>query len=289
MSQLGKSNLNLNLNLNLGAANPAADGGAGTRINTQEFRKVVEPNAFPFVPNQAMTEALDPAKAQPIRYREFWDAELQAYVYLNEFVARHPDWLDTIRPNLAELEKQLRAGIHTQLIAVVDAAPERESRFAEIVQQHTAEGAISYWHAMLMLEPSYAPATCLLIRVARRVGELVGMCLKNEFRFPRPSQICPAIVPMIDPPAHPSFPSGHALQGRLMSLVLRDVRGVLPQARRLLDELADRVAMNRIIAGLHYPLDNEAGVMAADKVHEMLQGGDRYDALVAKATSELYK
>jgi hypothetical protein len=168
MSQLGTSNLNLNLNLNLGAANPAADGGAGSRINTQEFRKVVEPKAFPFLASPAMTGLLDPGDAlrekhheiwkgvalpqrtgdpvdeQRIKYREFWDAELQAYVYLNEFVTRNRNWLPEIRDMLEPLEQQLRATIDQELVAVLDAAPERESRFAEIIQQHTAEGAISY-------------------------------------------------------------------------------------------------------------------------------------------------
>jgi hypothetical protein len=290
MGELGKSNLNLNLNLNLSAANPAADGGAGSRINTQEFRKLANSNAFPFLAGSAAAIGpLGPGQGQRIMYREFWDAELQAYVYLNEFVTGNPNWLTEIKGKLKPLEEQLHKTIDQELVRVVDAAPERESRFAEIIQQHTAEGAISYWLGMLMLDPSYAPATCLLVRVARRVGELVGMCLKHEFRFPRPSQLCPAIVPMIDPPAHPSFPSGHALQGRLISLVLKDVRGVLPQANELLDELAERVALNRTVAGLHYPTDNKAGVVAAEEVHKMLQGGDLFDALVDRAKAELYK
>ena len=290
MSQLGKSNLNLNLNLNLSAANPAADGGAGSRINTQEFRKVANTGAFPFLPGSAgAIGSLGPGPGQRIKYREFWDGDLQAYVYLNEFVTRNPTWFTTIRDKVKPLEAQLHKTIDQELVRVLDAAPERESRFAEIIQQHTAEGAISYWEGMLMLAPSYAPATCLLIRAARRIGEHVGMCMKNEFRFPRPSQICPAIVPMIDPPAHPSFPSGHALQGRLISLVMKDVRGVLPQANELLDELAERVAVNRIVAGLHYPLDNRAGIATADEIYRMLQGGTEFDKLVTKAKDELYK
>jgi len=317
MSQLGKSNLNLNLNLNLGAANPAADGGAGSRINTQEFRKLAEPTAFPFRAKPAMSGLLDPGEdvrkkypeawkgvALPertgapvderrIKYRKFWDGELQAYVYLNEFVTGNPEWLPTITAVVAPLEQELRAHIDQELVAVIDAAPERESRFAEIMQQHTAEGAISYWHGMLMLDPSYAPATCLLIRVARRVGELVGMCLKDHFRFPRPSQVCPAIVPMVDPPAHPSFPSGHSLQSHLMSRVLKDVRGDLPQANELLDALAERVTLNRTIAGLHYLKDNKAGEAAAEAVYRMLTrpqkgGGPLFRKLVEDAKGELY-
>ena len=46
------------------------------------------------------------------------------------------------------------------------------------------------------------------------------MCLKVDFKSPRPSQLCPAITPMIDPPATPSYPAGHAVQAYLISLLL---------------------------------------------------------------------
>ena len=223
MSQLGKSNLNLNLNLNLGAGGAAAGGSApgGVRINTQEFRKLANIQALGDT-QQTLGE---------VRYREFWDPELQANVYLNAFVVAHPDWLPKLIGVVDGKEKQLRAEIDDQLKGVLDAAPERESRFAEIVHQDSGEGAISYFAGMIMLVPSASPATTLLIQVARRIGELVAVGLKHHYRFPRPSQLCPAVVPMFDPPAHPSFPSGHSLQCRLIARCLEGARGGVPQSR----------------------------------------------------------
>jgi acid phosphatase (class A) len=288
MSQLGKSNLNLNLNLNLSsAAGLAADGGMGCRINTEEFRKLVD-SAAPFAPNGATAFGeVDPRRGKRIKYREFWDAELQAYVYLNEFLEKNVGWLGMIRKKLDPIEEDLRKTMNDQLVEILDHVPERESRFAEILQQHNAEGCISYWLGMLLIDFS-TPATYLLVRVARRIGEHVGMCLKQEFRFPRPSQLCPAIVPMVDPPLHPSFPSGHALQSHLISRCMKDVRGALPQANRLLDGLAERVAVNRVIAGLHYPKDNKAGVEAAELCYEMLKKGTKFLELLESAKKELY-
>jgi hypothetical protein len=263
MSQLGKTNLNLNLNLNLGAAGAATAGGPpGVRINTQEFRKLANIQALADT-QQTVGE---------VRYREFWDPELQANVYLNAFVVAYPDWLPKLIGVVHAKEQQLRAEIDDQLKGVLDAAPERESRFAEIVHQDSAEGAISYFAGMIMLVPSASPATTLLIRVARRIGELVVVGLKHHYRFPRPSQLCPAVVPMFDPPAHPSFPSGHTLQCRLIARCLEGARGGVPQVGSLLRELAERVGQNRIIAGLHYQADHEAGVDAADACYEMLSG-----------------
>jgi hypothetical protein len=301
MSQLGKSNLNLNLNLNLGAGgSPAAGGARGLRFNGQEFRKLIDRTKFPFRPGSAAEIGpLGRGPGERIRFRNFWDGDLKSYVYLNEFVTENKTWLPELIKELGPLEKKLHESIDAELVAVVDAAPDRESRYAEIVHQDGAEGALSYWFGMLMVDPGSAPATCLLMHVARRVGELVVMCLKDHFRFPRPSQLCPAIVPMIDPPVTPSFPAGHALQSHLISLCLQGVlleervgadgKAVekVPQSGLLLDELAERVAHNRTIAGLHYLLDNEGGKVAAKWCYARLKGLPQFKALVATAKKEL--
>ncbi len=111
------------------------------------------------------------------------------------------------------------------------------------------------------------------------------MCLKEKYRVARPSQVCPAIVPMVDPPVTPSFPSGHALQSQLISNCLKAAGRPLTQ-RNLLFELAQRVAENRVIAGLHYPLDNLAGFTAADSCFTLLEGGEKFKLLLEAARLE---
>ena len=101
----------------------------------------------------------------------------------------------------------------------------------------------------------------------------------------RPSQVCPAIVPMVDVPVTPSFPSGHALQSQLISRCLEGAERPLTQ-RELLFGLARRVAENRIVAGLHYPLDNEAGFVAADKCFKLLERGKKFKQLLERARAE---
>jgi len=138
---------------------------------------------------------------------------------------------------------------------------------------------------MLMIDAPSTPASYLLVRIARRVGEVVVMCLKDHYREARPSQVCPAVMPMMDPPVTPSFPSGHALQSHLISLCLREAGWPHSQPTLLFD-LSRRVAQNRVIAGLHYPLDNVAGEVAAEACFAMLKTGDKFKALLSRARTE---
>ena len=144
---------------------------------------------------------------------------------------------------------------------------------------------MSYLIGMLRIDPGNNPATNLLMRVGRKVGEHIVMCLKGDFRSPRPPQLCPAIEPMIDPPRTPSFPAGHALQSYLIAYLLGQTLPNLPQqvlatppappagspippgtaglSTGSLFDLAARISFNRVVAGIHYQVDIDAGEAVA--------------------------
>jgi hypothetical protein len=279
MGQLGASNFNFNFNV--GTALSTGSGGARVRANTLDFSKLVKP----------ANDALIPTKFQSMRFPLNWDPELRASIYVNEFVATYPQWEERLRDPavIGRCPTDLPAeDLRREILDMLNGAVERERRFMEIIQQHDAEGAIDYWLGMLMITPGRSPATYLLIRAARRIGELVVMCLKGHFRCPRPSQFSPAIVPMIDPPVTPSFPAGHALQSQMISLCL-DAAWPDRADRRFVFELARRVADNRMIAGLHFPRDNEAGIRVADECFAMLRAPGKcpeFNALIAAAGAE---
>jgi len=284
MGRLGASNVNVNVNVAAGAL----QGGAGVpvRFNSQEFRKLMAGTQFPSVSAQGESEFADSQKAvNAVKFRRYWDAEHRAYVFLNEFIWRNNDWLAELIKATAASHRQLHDEKGDQLRQVIEASGDREERFAEIIDQHEGEGAIKYWLGMLMIDPGSAPATYQLIRVARKIGEMAVMCLKHYYREARPSQVCPAIVPMIDPPVTPSFPAGHALQSHLISTCLAATDRPRDQ-RDLLFGLSERVAENRVIAGLHYPLDSKAGVVAAEECFRRLEAGEKFKELLAEATVE---
>jgi membrane-associated phospholipid phosphatase len=100
------------------------------------------------------------------------------------------------------------------------------------------------------------------------------MHFKQQANRPRPSHVCPALLPPIQVPGHASHPSGHATQAHLIAAC---VKLALPAAGTLtaalsadLDALAARIARNREIAGLHYPSDSAAGLALATGIVPLL-------------------
>ena len=72
--------------------------------------------------------------------------------------------------------------------------------------------------------------------------------------------------PMISCPLHASWPSGHATEGflfaRILVALLDGTKGdgsLMPLWANQLMRQASRIAVNRTVAGLHFPVDSAAG------------------------------
>jgi len=269
-------NYNYNYNYSVGG-----QGGAGLRtrprFNTDVFALLIDTTKMvvpaPNVPGSggALTYPLYPTN---------WDADLRACMYLDWFNTATPGWRAKYRTVATTApfqtpQSMTQAALQDQAVQILQLALERDNRFVEIIDQDDGEGAMNYTLGMLKIEPGRNPATNLMVRVGRRIGEQVAMCLKGDFMSPRPSQLCPAITPMIEPPATPSFPAGHAVQSYLIAYLLGYCLQKLPQhyfpaapsyanqATGSLFSLAARISQNRIVAGVHYPIDIEAGIAVA--------------------------
>jgi acid phosphatase (class A) len=224
-------------------------------------------------------------------------------MYLNDYLLNAPTWRTDCQ-NAAitygtPAKDMSQQDLGDQVLYMLDMALEREDRFSEVVDQDDAWGAINYWLGMLKIDPARHPGTYAMVCAARRIGEHVVMCLKGDFKSPRPSQLCPAITPMIDPPVTPTFPAGHAVQAYLISYLLAyslsNALGktnlpqhTLPAPNSPLDvfmddenkktspqgplfDLASRVSENRIVAGIHFPDDISAGRAVATQIFMGLQ------------------
>lgn len=86
---------------------------------------------------------------------------------------------------------------------------------------------------------------------------------KYHYLVPRPQKMDPTIHYMIPVPKHPSYPSGHAAESTVASRVLSFF---FPGDTKYWKIMAEQCRISRIWAGIHYPLDNEAGKVCGNKV-----------------------
>jgi membrane-associated phospholipid phosphatase len=146
-----------------------------------------------------------------------------------------------------------------QLPLVLSWAELREERSAEILAQ--IENQSAFVAAVPYLHPSRTPRTLELLGMAIQLAVSVEMRFKHELACWRPIEYSPHVQPMITTPGHGSLPSGHATQAYILAHVLQrllDVPAQHPTAIQLQRQAA-RIATNRVVAGVHFPIDSIAG------------------------------
>lgn len=86
---------------------------------------------------------------------------------------------------------------------------------------------------------------------------------KTSWRRPRPFVTHPDVHPVGEQPSSWSYPSSHALQGYLNLMILADM---VPEKSDALFARGREYGTSRILAGVHYPTDIEAGRLAATAI-----------------------
>ncbi len=106
--------------------------------------------------------------------------------------------------------------------------------------------------------------------MATRFAVIVEMRFKHAFAAPRPVEYAAQLQPMILTPGHGSYPSGHSTQAYVIARVLCELLGAVeptpanagsPETvlwTQLMRQAA-RIAINRTVAGVHFPIDSAAG------------------------------
>jgi acid phosphatase (class A) len=205
-----------------------------------------------------------------------WDPSLRAQILVAEF-AELRWWNDTL------ISRTPVPPVPTQgeIAEMVDNIQLRDERYAEIVGQ--AEDFTLYWANLLMAGPGSRPSTWLMILALTQIGTLVGMRYKFLYQRPRPVQVYPALMPCILTPPHPSYPNNHALQSYLIAGCVARANPALANA---VNNLADRIAKNREIAGVHFPADKIASRTVADHVLSLLPTCPGFAALLGEVQQE---
>jgi hypothetical protein len=147
-----------------------------------------------------------------------------------------------------------------QIDKVQRAAIEREDRLPEILAQ--SDDLWSFFRVVLGIDAGTSAILEEVLTVAWKWATPLVMALKNEVAALRPVQWAPRVLPAIATPAHGSLPSGHATMAALTAEILSQLMfggdQTHPRVQQL-DRLVRRIAFNRVVAGVHFPVDSSAG------------------------------
>ena len=136
-----------------------------------------------------------------------------------------------------------------------------------------------------------APLTVALIKEVAHEAEGLSDGAKAKFQRPRPFVSYPEITPILAAPTDgsrppgrtPSYPSGHATFAALAGILLANM--VPERSAAIFDRAAD-FAHNRLVAGVHYRSDVDAGRISGTVIANTLLHNPRFLADFAKARAE---
>jgi hypothetical protein len=197
---------------------------------------------------------------------------------------RYTELVSIQRPEVAakddgEQDKKLKADLKLQIDLVRSYADLRPERIPEIQTQMS--DILSFFSALDFLDADRTKWTLELLALAVRFAIAVEMRVKHALNHPRPLLFSPYIQPIIHTPNHGSLPSGHATEAFIVATVLTHLlAGEIPAFGERVTQavkdssqpyrLAARIAINRTIAGVHYPVDSAAGAVLGITLGEYL-------------------
>lgn len=169
-------------------------------------------------------------------------------------------------PTIATIRRPDRALFEAQLEMVDNEAEIRDRRYPEILTQ--VAPPIALYASVVNLRAERHRRTMELLNLAIALANTVVMRFKHALSCPRPSEYSGVIQPLIEAPPHPAYPAGHACEGHTIASVLAALVPGLAgsDVEAMLRSVALRIAHNRVVAGLHFPVDNLAGRLLGDAV-----------------------
>lgn len=122
------------------------------------------------------------------------------------------------------------------------------------------------------------PKTAGILGEVTKATDKVKEDAKKQWKRPRPYQRSAKIAPVVGKPGDAGcYPSGHTYGVAVADFVLA---AAFPEQAGKFDDMTHRVMWGRIVGGVHYPSDTEAGrLLAKDVVEKLLQTPEMRQAI----------
>jgi acid phosphatase (class A) len=147
---------------------------------------------------------------------------------------------------------------------------------------------VARFYAALGLDPAHPPALPKLRRFTDIAEADIGpyvRAVKDKYRRLRPYEIEPKLEPCIgDVAGDLSYPSGHATYGYLMGYLLSEL---VPERRDVLMWRAAEFSRQRMVCGVHFRSDIDAGLRGARLLFDEMHGSPEFRRDAADAGEEL--
>jgi acid phosphatase (class A) len=134
--------------------------------------------------------------------------------------------------------------------------------------------------------PQALPKTSALFERALASSKQAVDPAKDAFARLRPPLADRRIKPCVKLPLNGSYPSGHSTAGNLMATLLADM---LPEKAAQLSARGRLFGDHRVLAGVHFPSDVDAGRLCAAALAQALFMDPQFQAEFQAARSELRK
>jgi acid phosphatase (class A) len=137
------------------------------------------------------------------------------------------------------------------------------------------------------LAPATLPRTAAFFTRVAQWDKAAVKTAKSYWQHPRPSVMSSDVHPLsVEKPDDWSYPSGHATFGYTAAILLAHM---LPEKRVAIFARADIYALHRVVMGVHYPSDVEAGRVAGAVIAAQLMDDPASRADFNAARDELRK
>ena len=182
------------------------------------------------------------------------------------------DYIDTKTVNLVEiLPEPPHEGSDQYITEINEILNYQKTRTDEMVRYAKADQDKDVFRFSTIFGSSFCaanlPATASFFRRTISNGSHIAEPVKDFRKRTRPYKADTRVSPCVKIPSGFSYPSSHALAGRLMAVILSKM---VPEKKDAILKRGHEFAENRVIGGVHFRSDIEAGELAADRIADAL-------------------